>query len=108
MNLIDNALQSIKERTLMKNSNAYRPSINVSSGSKGGDLLITIKDNGIGMDKETLERAFEPLFTTRARGTGLGLANVEKIIEEHNGSILLESKPHKGTTVIIAIPAVIQ
>jgi PAS domain S-box-containing protein len=105
VNLMDNSLQSIKERRQMENNVSYRPKIEVSSNSNDDSIIIMIKDNGIGMDEETMERAFEPLFTTRARGTGLGLANVEKIIQEHNGAVLLESKPHEETTVIITIPA---
>jgi PAS domain S-box-containing protein len=108
VNLLDNAFQGIRERKIKENKKPFQPGVNVSTKTKDGDIQIIIKDNGIGMDKETIERAFEPLFTTRARGTGLGLANVEKIIEEHKGSILLESKPYKGTIVIIKIPAVVQ
>jgi len=105
VNLMDNALQAIKERKLMEKNDSYRPSIEVSSNAEDGNIKIMIKDNGIGMDEETMKRAFEPLFTTRARGTGVGLANVEKILQEHNGNILLESKHHDGTTAIVTIPA---
>jgi PAS domain S-box-containing protein len=105
VNLMDNAIQSIKERKLMDNSKAYHPKIEVSSKEQDGGIIITIKDNGLGMDEETIEQAFEPLFTTRAKGTGLGLANVEKIIQEHNGRVKLKSKPQVETTVSFTIPA---
>ncbi len=49
-------------------------------------------------------RAFEPLFTTRARGMGLGLAIVQKIVEEHGGSVSISSEPNRGTKAIVMIP----
>ena len=54
--------------------------------------------------EETAGRAFEPLFTTRARGTGLGLAIVQKIVEEHGGSVSLNSEPDSGTKAFVMIP----
>ncbi len=67
-------------------------------------MQICVKDNGIGMDAETVNQAFEPLFTTRARGTGLGLAIVKKIVEEHEGSVSLDSEPDRGTKATVVIP----
>lgn len=66
-------------------------------------VTVSAIENGINI---TIDRAFEPLFTTRARGTGLGLAVVKKIIEEHNGSISLSSELGIGTKVSFVIPAV--
>ena len=57
-----------------------------------------------GIADETAMRAFEPLFTNWARGTGLGLAIVKKIVDEHSGSVSLESIPDHGTKVTIVIP----
>ncbi len=67
-------------------------------------VYIEVEDNGIGMDEEMAARAFEPLFTTRARGTGLGLAIVQKIVEEHGGSVSISSEPNRGTKAIVMIP----
>ena len=108
VNLVHNAFQAISERKLKENGDTYRPAIEVSSKVKDADVMIIVKDNGIGMDEETRRKAFEPLFTTRARGTGLGLANVRKIIEEHDGSVMLESIPDEGTRAILTIPAVVK
>ena len=105
VNLMDNAFQAITERKRVAKDDIFEPNIEVTMQAIDQDIMIRVKDNGIGMDPETMDRAFEPLFTTRARGTGLGLANVKKIIEEHNGTIWLESKPNKGTAVIITIRA---
>jgi signal transduction histidine kinase len=65
---------------------------------------VTISDQGCGMDKTTLDRIFEPFFSTKKRGTGLGLAIVKQIVEQHDGTISVESKPDKGTRFVIDLP----
>jgi two-component system nitrogen regulation sensor histidine kinase NtrY len=62
---------------------------------------IEIRDQGTGMKPEVLEKIFEPYFTTKQRGMGLGLSIVQRIIEDHNGKIKIISTPGKGTQVII-------
>ena len=65
---------------------------------------ISIHDDGPGMDEETLERAFIPFYTTKDRGTGLGLALCERLLRTQGGWIELRSKPGEGTVVAIRIP----
>jgi len=65
---------------------------------------VTIADQGSGMDQATAERIFEPFFSTKKRGTGLGLAIVKQIVEQHDGTISVESKPDQGTTFKIDLP----
>lgn len=64
-------------------------------------VQIIIRDQGAGMTPEVLSKIFEPYFTTKNRGMGLGLSIVKRIIEDHNGEILFQSAPGKGTEVVI-------
>jgi PAS domain S-box-containing protein len=65
---------------------------------------FAIADNGIGMSREVLARALEPMFTTNRSATGLGLALAERVIRDHGGEIFIESVPGKGTTVHLLMP----
>ena len=66
------------------------------------DIIIEIKDNGIGIDEKMMGKIFEPYFTTKAKGTGLGLSIVKRIIEDHGGKIKIEkNKNMAGTTSLI-------
>jgi signal transduction histidine kinase len=65
---------------------------------------VTIADQGMGMDKAALDRIFEPFFSTKKRGTGLGLAIVKQIVEQHGGTIDVESAPGAGTQFKIDLP----
>ncbi len=104
INLLDNAVQAVRARQGVVGDVPFTPDILLKLGQRQGSLYLQVSDNGMGMDEETSRRAFEPLFTTRARGTGIGLANVSKIISEHGGSIELETKPLVGTTLTILLP----
>jgi two-component system nitrogen regulation sensor histidine kinase GlnL len=66
------------------------------------DIIIT--DTGCGIDMQEMDRIFTPYFTTKNKGSGLGLAISQKIIEDHNGLLKIESTPEKGTTVTISLP----
>ena len=73
----------------------------------GNYVLLTIRDTGVGMDKETMKRIFDPFFTTKglAKGTGLGLASTYGIIKAHGGYIDVDSEKGHGTTFEIYLPA---
>ena len=81
--------------------------IKLKTMADDGHVVVEIEDNGCGMDEKTLKQIFDPFFTTkRAKGgTGLGLAIAYKIIEEHDGTVSVTSRPGKGTRFIIKIPA---
>ena len=95
LNLSINALQSMPEGGMLrffacKNKRTVR---------------IDVSDSGHGIANEDMAKIFEPFFTTKAKGTGLGLALCKKIVEEHNGTINIESAVGKGTTVSIIFQA---
>jgi len=71
--------------------------------SKENKCVVTITDNGPGIDEESLSKIFEPYFTNKAKGTGLGLTNTQNIILNHNGHISLESTKGTGTTFMIQL-----
>jgi len=71
------------------------------------DLIITVKDNGIGMTMEQKKRIFEPFYTSKASGTGLGLAVVNEVINAHAGEIQCVSKIGVGTTMELTLPVMV-
>lgn len=73
---------------------------------RGFEVQILIKNDGAPIPADIVDKVFEPFFTTKRSGTGLGLATVKKIVEEHGGSIAIGSAPGEGTTVTIRLPGV--
>ena len=71
----------------------------------GNYVRLSFSDEGCGISEEDLKRIFDPYFTTKTGGTGLGLASTHSIIKKHEGVILVESKPGKGTTFTIYLPS---
>ena len=67
---------------------------------------MAFQDSGAGIPPEHLEKVFEPFFTTKARGTGLGLSITRQIVEQHHGTIRVESEVGRGTTVTLSLPIV--
>ncbi len=103
INIILNAIEAFKEKDFIdKMTEAAKVDI-VLSDTKT-HVNIDIIDNGPGIDETILRRIFDPYFTTKNRGTGLGLVNSYKIIEAHAGSLTVKSEEEKGTTFSIKIP----
>ncbi len=75
-----------------------------SRGGPAGECVITFADNGQGMEEAEMSRIFEPFYTTKEGGTGLGLSTVQKIIEDHNGTLSVQSKKGVGTVFSIRLP----
>jgi len=112
-NLLSNGLQAceIHSTALARDqpTTVYRSRLTLrveTAGAMGGSdtLRITVSDNGCGMTEDIRGRVFEPFYTTKDQGTGLGLAVVQAIIHGHHGAIWLESEPGKGTTFAIELP----
>ena len=80
------------------------PQVNVETGREGGQVFLTVCNNGKSFSKEMLHNAFEPYVTDKPTGTGLGLPVVKKIIEEHGGRISLSNQNSGGACVKIALP----
>ncbi|MFC0044918.1 ATP-binding protein [Metabacillus iocasae] len=77
--------------------------IQLSITKKDGNVIVTCKDDGVGMSKERIKQIGTPFYSTKEAGTGLGLAVCYKIIERHQGSIVFESEVEKGTTVTVTL-----
>ena len=80
------------------------PAILVAVTEEENHVCICISDNGMGISEENKEKIFEPKFTTKSSGMGLGLAMVKNIVENHHGSVTLKSKLNKGTIFKVCIP----
>jgi len=76
----------------------------VRTAARDGWVDVTVADSGSGIPAATLSRIFDPFFTTRANGSGIGLAVVKRIVDEHGGRIQVESSPGAGTTVVVSLP----
>lgn len=94
MNLAQNAVAAMKTGGLL----------GINTQIKNDHFIITVADTGEGMDEQTCSRIFEPYFTTKANGTGLGLTMVYKIIKESAGEIDVRSFPGEGTIFTISLP----
>ncbi len=71
---------------------------------RGDEVEVQVKDTGVGMDEETMQKVFEPYFTTKESGSGIGLTLVYKIIKEHLGEVSVSSREGVGTTFTITLP----
>jgi signal transduction histidine kinase len=75
-----------------------------SQVDESGDLLVSVEDSGTGIDKENLTRIFEPLFTTKQQGLGIGLSICKSIIESHHGDLSVTSVVGEGSTFYVKLP----
>ncbi len=105
--LADRAQMSQLFLNLYLNAIQFMPqggTLSAEGQRENSHLKISIKDTGIGIPAENLPRLFDPFFTTRHEGTGLGLTICQKIVEDHKGTIKIESRVGQGTTVILRFP----
>ena len=97
INIIKNAVESIESRIAEKGPNP--PGQIVVTVEANGPVAVTVEDNGKGLPRHGRERLTEPYVTTRTKGTGLGLAIVKKIMEDHQGELMLSDREHGGARV---------
>jgi signal transduction histidine kinase len=98
-NLVKNAIQSIPE-------NQENKSIIVTIKKDLNNVLITVMDNGLGIQPKDIDRIFEPKFTTKSSGMGLGLGIIKNIIENYKGTITFDTEFGKGTTFTVSLPII--
>ena len=108
INMAQNALSAIREKysdcTAARSGTQCPGLFAVETFVKDDAYIITISDNGIGMSEETASHIFEPYFTTKAKGTGLGMTIAYKIIKEFSGDIQVSSVAGEGTVFTITLP----
>jgi signal transduction histidine kinase len=100
INLIDNAVQAMVD----EKTSCPEKRVTLHTRRANGRLELIVEDTGPGIPPENLARIFEPLFSTKSFGTGLGLATVKQIVTQHDGAIRVNSEPGHGTRVIIELP----
>lgn len=96
LNILLNALQAMPQGGYLK--------VSTAPGPNGQGSQVTIEDTGDGIDPDRVKKLFNPFFTTKEKGSGLGLPIVKSIIESHQGGIKIESRPGHGTAVTIELP----
>lgn len=94
MNVVVNGIQAMEQGGMLE----------VATRKWEGGVEIAISDQGEGMDRERLDRMFEPFYTTRKKGSGLGLPICFRIVKAHGGMICAESRPGQGTTFFVRLP----
>ena len=104
MNVVLNAIQAMPAGGTLAVRVAYRPDGEVEKAPGAGAVEVMVSDTGSGILEEELGKIFNPYFTTKKLGIGLGLAITKKIVEEHGGQISVMSRAHEGTTVVIRFP----
>jgi PAS domain S-box-containing protein len=98
INLIENAAQAMSEDT------GSARAVTVRTRAADGGFALEVEDSGSGISRDILAKVFEPLFSTKSFGTGLGLPTVKQIVEQHGGTVAIWSEPGKGTRVVVRLP----
>jgi signal transduction histidine kinase len=93
-NLIENAIQAMPAGGRLS----------LSAVADREAIRIEVADTGVGMDETALAHAFEPYFSTKTGGSGLGLANARRTVERHGGRLSIDSLPGRGTTITLVLP----
>lgn len=106
--LADSSQLAIVLGNIIRNAREAMPNggtIHIHSEREGDSVLLRIADSGVGISEELLARVMEPLFSTKARGLGMGLAISKAIMEKNNGALSVTSSVGEGTTFLVRLPA---
>jgi PAS domain S-box-containing protein len=103
INLLDNAVHAIAEAG--EQGPAVRGQLGIQTSVEDGSLYLRVRDNGPGIPEAERDRVFEPLFSTRSFGVGLGLPIVRQIVEQHDGQVWLEDAPGGGIVAVVRLPS---
>jgi signal transduction histidine kinase len=98
LNVVSNALQAMDE------SETNKPILRVETGVRKGRVEMCFTDNGIGIPQEFKEKIFEPLFSSRSVGVGLGMSIIKNVMVDHDGDVGVESRHGEGTRIILWLP----
>jgi len=100
INLVGNALDALEEAAVAE------PRLEILAGENlaATEVWVRVRDNGPGIDPETLHKIFSPFYTSKSNGTGLGLAISKKLVDAHGGSLEAESRPGQGTEFVLTFP----
>ena len=96
-NLVKNSIEAVE-------GSGRPPLVEVSARSAGTQVVLSVKDNGCGISEENRKKLFQPYFTTKKQGSGIGLALIERIVTLHGGTIVIESEEQVGTEIRIIFP----
>ena len=109
-NLVGNACSAVDEKRRMaeEGSVPYTPTLRLSTERTGGEMVVRIRDNGTGIPDDAMDKIFNPFYTTKPSGTGvgLGLSFCNDVVRQYGGSITAESEPGEFTEMTIRLPAV--
>jgi two-component system sensor kinase FixL len=100
LNLLLNAFQAMKDSPMSERQVTIR-----SRFDKGNAMIISVRDCGVGLKDDQLEEMFQPFYTTKSDGLGMGLAISRSIIEGHGGRLWAQNNPDRGATLYFSVPA---
>jgi signal transduction histidine kinase len=100
INLVGNALDALDS------GEVDGPRLEIAAGENlaGSEVWLRIRDNGLGIDPETRRKVFDPFFSTKEKGTGLGLALSRKVVEAHGGTLEVDSTSETGSEFLLIVP----
>jgi C4-dicarboxylate-specific signal transduction histidine kinase len=106
INLVTNAIDAMDEKAEQAEHKTMTKRLAIGTRTENGNVIVTVRDNGVGMSEEVKSKLFEPFFTTKkiGKGTGLGVSISYGIVKDYEGTIEIQSQEGEGTTFILTFP----